>query len=174
MESSQKLEREMYVLKQQSIEVNNAKDRCVGYIFTYGVTLDSINEVLTSTDWNTVKPTDVRLPLSISHLDESTWLLQSCSRAHAERLLNGKRNGTFLIRPSRTGKSALSIVCNGIVNHCIVNETPKGLFGFAEPYNIYSSLKDLVMHYSQNSLEEHNDSMTVMLAFPVFADNDKK
>ena len=30
-------------------------------------------------------------------------------------------------------------------------------YGFAEPYNIYASLLDLVLHYAVNSLEEHND-----------------
>lgn len=170
---SQTLEREMYQLKQEGAVVTRQKDKSVRWLLTHGVALDAINRVLNGTDWNTCKPEDIQLPLNLSHLDEGTWLLQSCSRADAERLLNGKRNGTFLIRPSRTGQSALSIVCNGVVNHCIVYRTPKG-FGFAEPYNIYSSLKDLVMHYSQTSLEEHNDSLTTTLAYPVLATNDKK
>lgn len=52
------------------------------------------------------------------------------------------------------------------MNHCIIYETPRG-YGFAEPYNIYESLKSLVLHYSQNSLEEHNDVLTTTLAHPV-------
>lgn len=56
--------------------------------------------------------------------------------------------------------------CNETVNHCIIYETPRG-YGFAEPYNIYDSLKSLVLHYSQNSLEEHNDVLTTTLAHPV-------
>lgn len=58
--------------------------------------------------------------------------------------------------------------CNGLLNHCIIYETERG-YGFAEPYNIYESLKSLVLHYAQNSLEEHNDSLTTTLAFPVLA-----
>jgi phosphoinositide-3-kinase regulatory subunit len=54
------------------------------------------------------------------------------------------------------------------VNHCIINKTDQG-FGFAEPFNIYSSLKELVLHYAQNSLEEHNASLTTTLAYPVNA-----
>jgi phosphoinositide-3-kinase regulatory subunit len=61
--------------------------------------------------------------------------------------------------------------CNGTVNHCIINETDRG-YGFAEPYNIYSSLKELVLHYAQNSLEEHNDSLRTTLASPVHQDSD--
>ncbi|CAB0015089.1 unnamed protein product [Nesidiocoris tenuis] len=84
----------------------------------------------------------------------------------------GAKDGTFLVRPSRTGNYALSITCNGLVNHCIVYETERG-YGFAEPYNIYESLKALVLHYKQNSLEEHNDSLCTTLAHPVYAEADK-
>lgn len=170
---SQTLEREMYQLKQELGVMARQKNKTVRWLLTHGVALDAVNRLLNGADWWTRKPEDIQLPINISHLDESTWLLESCSRAEAERLLNGKRDGTFLIRPSRTGQSALSIICNGVVNHCIVYRTPKG-FGFAEPYNIYASLKDLVLHYSQTSLEEHNDSLTTTLAFPVLAENDKK
>lgn len=55
-----------------------------------------------------------------------------------------------------------------MINHCIIYETERG-YGFAEPYNIYESLMSLVLHYALNSLEEHNDSLTTTLAFPVFA-----
>lgn len=163
----------MYQLKQEVSVLARQKEKSVRWLLTHGVALDAINRVLNGGDWWSRKPEDIELPLNISHLDEGTWLLESCSRADAERLLHGKCNGTFLIRPSRTGQSALSIVCNGVINHCIVYRTPKG-FGFAEPYNIYASLKDLVLHYSQTSLEEHNDSLNTTLAYPVLAENDKK
>lgn len=42
--------------------------------------------------------------------DECTWLLKECSRNKAELLLADKKDGTFLIRPSRTGQFALSIM----------------------------------------------------------------
>ena len=42
-------------------------------------------------------------------------------------------------------------------------------FGFAEPYNIYATLLDLVLHYAVNSLEEHNDRLKTTLMFPVGA-----
>lgn len=55
-----------------------------------------------------------------------------------------------------------------MVSHCIIHATERG-FGFAEPYNIHETLKHLVLHYAQNSLEEHNESLTTTLAYPLFA-----
>lgn len=54
------------------------------------------------------------------------------------------------------------------MNHCIIYATERG-YGFAEPYNIHESLCHLVLHYAQNSLEEHNESLTTTLAYPAFA-----
>lgn len=74
--------------------------------------------------------------------------------------------GTFLIRASTAGGYALSINCQGTTNHCIILQTETG-YGFSEPFNIYESLMALVKHYSQNSLEEHNDKLTTTLRWPV-------
>ncbi|KTF93140.1 hypothetical protein cypCar_00015888 [Cyprinus carpio] len=57
---------------------------------------------------------------------------------------------------------------DGEVKHCVINKTPTG-YGFAEPYNLYSSLKELVLHYQHTSLVQHNDSLNVTLAYPVYA-----
>ena len=46
-----------------------------------------------------------------SFLDENLWYLPTCTRQEAERLLEGKPHGTFLIRKStRSSGYALSIV----------------------------------------------------------------
>lgn len=169
---SQTLEREMHNLKQEIGGLTRLKEKSMRLLIANGVSKEAINRVASGLDWWTRQPEETELKLSISHMDATNWLLPSCSRANAERLLQGKRDGTFLIRPSRTGQSALSIVCNGAVNHCIIFRNSKG-FGFAEPYIIYSDLNALVKHYSQNSLEEHNDSLTTTLAYPVFGENDK-
>lgn len=52
--------------------------------------------------------------------------------------------------------------------HCVIYKTVTG-YGFAEPYNLYSSLKDLVLHYKNVSLVQHNDHLNVTLAHPVLA-----
>jgi len=110
---------------------------------------------------------------NLPHNDERTWLLLNCLRLDAETLLADTPDGTFLIRKSRTNQYALSISCNGVVNHCIIYETAKGL-GFAEPYNIYDSLKSLVLHYAQNSLEIHNDLLNTTLKYPIRANSEQK
>lgn len=62
----------------------------------------------------------------------------------------------------------LSFSADGEVKHCVIYSTARG-YGFAEPYNLYSSLKELVLHYQQTSLVQHNDSLNVRLAYPVHA-----
>uniref|UniRef100_UPI003AADC260 phosphatidylinositol 3-kinase regulatory subunit gamma-like isoform X2 n=1 Tax=Centroberyx gerrardi TaxID=166262 RepID=UPI003AADC260 len=57
---------------------------------------------------------------------------------------------------------------NEEVKHCMVYSTPHG-YGFAEPYDVHCSLKDLVLHYRLNSLAQHNDALDVRLAHPVHA-----
>lgn len=57
---------------------------------------------------------------------------------------------------------------DGEVKHCVINKTSTG-YGFAEPYNLYGSLKELVLHYQHTSLVQHNDSLNVTLAFPVYS-----
>nr|KAF6480775.1 hypothetical protein HJG59_010609 [Molossus molossus] len=57
---------------------------------------------------------------------------------------------------------------DGDTKHCVIYRTATGL-GFAEPYNLYGSLKELVLHYQHTSLVQHNDALTVTLAHPVRA-----
>ncbi|XP_044772804.1 phosphatidylinositol 3-kinase regulatory subunit alpha isoform X5 [Neomonachus schauinslandi] len=105
----------------------------------------------------------------LPHHDEKTWNVGSSNRNKAENLLRGKRDGTFLVRESsKQGCYACSVVVDGEVKHCVINKTATG-YGFAEPYNLYGSLKELVLHYQHTSLVQHNDSLNVTLAYPVYA-----
>uniref|UniRef100_A0A9L0T9H5 Phosphoinositide-3-kinase regulatory subunit 3 n=2 Tax=Equus TaxID=9789 RepID=A0A9L0T9H5_HORSE len=106
---------------------------------------------------------------SLPHYDEKTWFVEDINRVQAEDLLCGKPDGAFLIRESsKEGCYACSVVADGEVKHCVIYSTARG-YGFAEPYNLYSSLKELVLHYQQTSLVQHNDSLNVRLAYPVHA-----
>ncbi|NXU60299.1 P55G kinase, partial [Horornis vulcanius] len=106
---------------------------------------------------------------NLPHHDEKTWFVGDLNRIQAEDLLCGKPDGAFLIRESsKKGCYACSVVADGEVKHCVIYSTPRG-YGFAEPYNLYSTLKDLVLHYQQTSLVQHNDSLNVRLAYPVYA-----
>lgn len=73
------------------------------------------------------------------------------------RNVSAKRNNVFI-----------SNSVDGEIKHCVIYKTVTG-FGFAEPYNLYGSLKDLVLHYKHTSLVQHNDSLNVTLAHPVLA-----
>lgn len=143
---------------------------CFRWLQERGVSPTKINQVLNRTsedEENSLASGDECDIDTLIHNDEHMWLRLDCDRQMAEEMLSRQPSGTFLIRPSSTShKFALSIACNGITNHCIINETEKGL-GFAEPYNIYPSLKDLVLHYATNSLEIHNDSLNTVLAYPI-------
>ncbi|KAE8291081.1 Phosphatidylinositol 3-kinase regulatory subunit beta [Larimichthys crocea] len=104
------------------------------------------------------------------HHDECTWYVGDIKRTQAEEMLRGKCDGTFLIRESQSqkGSYACSVVVEGDTKHCVIYKTATG-YGFAEPYNLYSSLKDLVLHYKNVSLVQHNDQLNVNLAYPVLA-----
>jgi phosphoinositide-3-kinase regulatory subunit alpha/beta/delta len=100
---------------------------------------------------------------------ENYWFFEDYTRPRAENSLYEAPTGTFLIRKSAAahGTYALSIKANDTINHCIIYKTENGTFGFAEPYNIYKSLSELVLHYSTNSLEEHNESLQTTLKIPL-------
>uniref|UniRef100_A0AAY4D5U8 SH2 domain-containing protein n=1 Tax=Denticeps clupeoides TaxID=299321 RepID=A0AAY4D5U8_9TELE len=103
-------------------------------------------------------------------MEEASWFVGDLSRVEAEELLAGKPDGAFLIRhSSKKGCYACSVVLQNQVKHCIIYCTPRG-YGFAEPYNLYRSLKDLVAHYHQTSLVQHNQALDVRLAYPVHMD----
>lgn len=44
------------------------------------------------------------------HSDDKAWLYLECSRSDADRILMGRPDGTFLVRRSRIGQYALSIM----------------------------------------------------------------
>ncbi|XP_006886046.1 PREDICTED: gamma-interferon-inducible-lysosomal thiol reductase-like [Elephantulus edwardii] len=102
----------------------------------------------------------------LPHHEERTWYVGKINRTQAEEMLSGKRDGTFLIRESsQRGCYACSVVVDGDTKHCVIYRTATG-FGFAEPYNLYGSLKELVLHYQHASLVQHNDALAVTLAHP--------
>lgn len=80
-------------------------------------------------------------------------------------------NIAYKLRTQWTASTNLtSVFCSveGDTKHCVIYKTATG-YGFAEPYNLYSSLKDLVLHYKNVSLVQHNDQLNVNLAYPVLA-----
>ncbi|EHB17735.1 Phosphatidylinositol 3-kinase regulatory subunit gamma [Heterocephalus glaber] len=104
---------------------------------------------------------------NLPHYDEKTWFVEDINRVQAEDLFYGKPDGALLISESKVCY-ACSVVADGEVGHCVIYSTAQG-YDFAETYNLQSSLKDLVLHYQQTSLVQHNDFLNVRLAYPVHA-----
>lgn len=160
----QSIERDINSSKPEVHRFSRQKQRYHDRLKQYGFHEDEIKQLIEYgyDAWHEKYKTNLELP----HYDDSSWLLQECTREHAESLLANTPTGTFLIRPRSAGHYALSIMCKNTVNHCIIHQTERG-FGFAEPYNIYVSLKNLVLHYANNSLEEHNDTLVTTLKYPI-------
>ncbi|XP_071771197.1 phosphoinositide-3-kinase, regulatory subunit 3b (gamma) isoform X3 [Centroberyx gerrardi] len=163
-------DKKMNSLKPDLIQLRKIRDQYLVWLNHKGVRQKRINDWLGIKNENTdegyfVSEEDENLP----HYDEKSWFVGDLNRTQSEELLLGKPDGAFLIRESsKKGCYACSVVVEGEVKHCVIYSTPRG-YGFAEPYNLYSSLKDLVLHYHQTSLVQHNDSLNVRLAYPVYA-----
>ncbi|XP_055058179.1 phosphatidylinositol 3-kinase regulatory subunit beta [Misgurnus anguillicaudatus] len=169
---NREIDKMMNSLKPDLIQLRKITDQYIGWLTQKGTRQKKINEWLGSgnqgkDDSNSLVVDDDD---DQTHLDECSWYIRDIMRTHAEDLLKGKRDGTFLIRDSQTqkGSFACSVVVDGEIRHCVIHKTVTG-FGFAEPYNLYGSLKDLVLHYKHTSLVQHNDSLNVTLAYPVLA-----
>ncbi|XP_028317889.1 phosphatidylinositol 3-kinase regulatory subunit alpha isoform X2 [Gouania willdenowi] len=163
------IDKRMNSIKPDLIQLRKTRDQYLMWLTQKGVRQKKLNEWLGIKNENTedqysMVDDDEDLP----HHDERSWKLGKINRLQAEALLQSKRDGTFLVRDSsKAGCYACSVVVDGEVKHCVINKTPSG-FGFAEPYNLYSSLKELVLHYQHTSLVQHNDSLNVTLAYPVY------
>jgi len=78
----------------------------IRWLLDRGESNQSLDNLIEQSSSGVAGASDAPLP----HLDEKTWLI-SCNRSDAERLLQGRSDGTFLIRPSSVSHSyALSIV----------------------------------------------------------------
>uniref|UniRef100_A0A8C5ESX6 Phosphatidylinositol 3-kinase regulatory subunit alpha-like n=1 Tax=Gouania willdenowi TaxID=441366 RepID=A0A8C5ESX6_GOUWI len=167
---NREIDKKMNSIKPDLIQLRKTRDQYLMWLTQKGVRQRKLNEWLglkndTTEDEYSMVEDDEDLP----HHDERLWRLGNLNRGQAESLLRGKRDGTFLVRDSsKPGCYACSVVVEGEVKHCVINKTSSG-FGFAEPYNLYGSLKELVLHYQHTSLVQHNDSLNVTLAFPVYS-----
>ncbi|KAM4574680.1 phosphoinositide-3-kinase, regulatory subunit 3b (gamma) [Fundulus diaphanus] len=163
-------DKKMNSLKPDLIQLRKIRDQYLVWLNQKGVRQKRINDWLgingeSADEGYLISEEEENLP----HHDEKSWFVGALNRAQAEELLVGKPDGAFLIRESsKKGCYACSVVVGGQVKHCVIHSTPRGL-GFAEPYNLYGSLKELVLHYRHTSLVQHNDALDVRLAHPVHA-----
>ncbi|XP_052319439.1 phosphatidylinositol 3-kinase regulatory subunit gamma-like isoform X1 [Oncorhynchus keta] len=165
---NREIDKRMNSLKPDLMQLRKIRDQYLVWLTQKGTRQKKINEWLgiknEAEDSYWLVEEDEGSP----HHDDGTWYMGDIKRTQAEELLRDKCDGTFLIRESQTqkGSYACSVVVDGDTKHCVIYKTDKG-YGFAEPYNLYGSLKDLVLHYKHESLVQHNDQLNVTLAYPV-------
>ncbi|KAF2360313.1 Protein kinase C-like phorbol ester/diacylglycerol-binding domain [Trinorchestia longiramus] len=152
------LERELCIFKADLSSLSNTRKGLINLMVAKGISLEKFELEPGDPEHIQQQSQDV--------YDEKTWLFDVCSRDDATRMLKGKPDGTFLVRTRQPGSYALSISCGNGVQHCLIYKSEGG-YGFAEPYLIYGSLKELVVHYSRNSLLIHNDLLNTPLTYPV-------
>jgi len=148
-------------MKMECSQLMKMRDQLKNVLLSRGISADMIDKWLEQADPHQPQPIQ---PLAELH-NESLWLHENCTREEAQNILRGRPDGTFLIRMAQNGGYALSIACNKEVQHCRIYQGENG-FGFAEPFLIYATLRDLVLHYSKNSLLMHNDLLNTTLNFP--------
>ncbi|XP_043946694.1 phosphatidylinositol 3-kinase regulatory subunit beta [Protopterus annectens] len=166
---NREIDKRMNSLKPDLMQLRKLRDQYLIWLTQKGARQKKINEWLgvkneTEDQYSTMDDDD-----DPPHHKEQTWYLGNINRAQAEQMLYGKPDGTFLIRERAEKDSyACSVVVDSDVKHCVIHKMATG-YGFAEPYHLYASLKDLVLHYMHNSLVQHNDNMNVKLAYPVLS-----
>lgn len=159
-------DRKLNTLKPDLVQLRKIRDQYLLWLTQQGTRQSQIN------DWLGLRDEEED-PYTLEedvHQEERNWYVGSMRRKEAEELLRGRRDGTFLIRDSQTqrGSFACSVVVDGDVKHCVIYRTSTG-YGFAEPYNLYSSLRELVLHYRHTSLIQHNQQLNVTLAWPALS-----
>lgn len=79
-------------------------------------------------------------------------------------------NSIKLLSFTATSSTLVYFVCRdakGQDVHCIISRGPDG-YGFADPFKIHEHLMDLVLHYRETSLAEHNPSLNCRLLYPAY------
>uniref|UniRef100_A0A8C5AIT8 Phosphoinositide-3-kinase, regulatory subunit 2 (beta) n=1 Tax=Gadus morhua TaxID=8049 RepID=A0A8C5AIT8_GADMO len=167
---NREIDKKMNSLKPDLLQLRKTRDQYIIWLNQKGTRQKKINEWLGIKNDADDSYSLVQEDESSPHHDECTWYVGDIKRTQAEELLRGKCDGTFLIRESQSqkGSFACSVVVEGDPKHCVIFQTTTG-YGFAEPYNLYPSLQDLVLHYKNVSLVQHNDQLNVNLAYPVLA-----
>ncbi|XP_072261231.1 phosphatidylinositol 3-kinase regulatory subunit beta [Pyxicephalus adspersus] len=166
---NREIDKKMNSLKPDLLQLRKLRDQYLVWLLGKGARQKDISEWLDMKN----EPEDPYSMMDdeedLPHHEERTWYMGKMKREQAEEMLTGKPDGTFLIRESRQkGCYACSVVVDGDTKHCVIYKTSTG-YGFAEPYYLYSSLKELVLHYQHTSLVQHNDALNVTLSYPVLA-----
>ncbi|XP_050401628.1 phosphatidylinositol 3-kinase regulatory subunit alpha isoform X2 [Patella vulgata] len=156
---------EMNSMKPEIKRLYKQREQLKKWLIDRGKTADMLDNLLEN-KCESIAETHGESDHNVPHLNESYWLV-NCERERAEEMLRDRPDSTFLIRP-KPDCHVLSIVYRGAVGHCKIFHKDTG-YGFADPYFIFRTLKDLVVHYHKTSLAEHNNELDVSLKIPVRA-----
>ncbi|KAG8454822.1 hypothetical protein GDO86_001152 [Hymenochirus boettgeri] len=165
---NREIDKKMNSLKPDLMQLRKLRDQYLMWLLEKGARQKDISEWLDMKN-ETEDPYSMMDVTDLPHQAEHTWYMGKMKREQAEEMLASKPDGTFLIRESRQkGCYACSVVVDGDTKHCVIHKRATG-YGFAEPHYLYSSLKELVLHYQHTSLVQHNDALNVSLSYPVLA-----
>ncbi|KAL4237030.1 Phosphatidylinositol 3-kinase regulatory subunit gamma [Mactra antiquata] len=155
---------EMNSLKPEMKRVSRQRDQLKKWLLDKKVPAAELDSILEEKDTDNVSQFEVPV---LPHHNQELWLID-CDRANAEKLLAGKPDGTFLIRPKHEDGDVyvLSISCQGNIGHCKILHRRTG-YGFAEPFFRHPTLLHLVLHHQQESLKDHNPTLDVRLLYPI-------
>jgi len=163
---------EMNSLKPEMKRLSRQRDQLKKWLLDKKVPVAEIDGILEEKDGVSSDTTSAyNDPTMIPHHEQDTWLI-NCDRHEAEGLLRGAKDGTFLIRPKLEEGNVyvLSIMHQGNIGHCRILHTKTG-YGFAEPFFKHATLMQLVIHYQQESLKDHNPQLDIRLLYPVRAND---
>lgn len=95
------------------------------------------------------------------------WYWSKISRAQANDLMHGKKDGTFLVRISSTANHdyTLTVKKDG-VNKMMRILCKNGKYGFGELCR-FDSLQSLIEYHQKNSLAEYYPEMNIKLEYPL-------
>ncbi|CAL1540645.1 unnamed protein product [Lymnaea stagnalis] len=159
---------DMNSMKPEIKRLNKQREQWKKWLLDRGKTQDFLDNLLEGRRENLTESSS-ESDYNIPHYEDNYWFI-NCQRNQAEVLLSNKPDGTFLIRPKpeEGNVHVLSIVCRGSIGHCKIHHAETG-YGFVEPYLIFPTLKELVLHYYHTSLAEHNNDLDICLLHPVRA-----
>uniref|UniRef100_A0A2I3G9U2 SH2 domain-containing protein n=1 Tax=Nomascus leucogenys TaxID=61853 RepID=A0A2I3G9U2_NOMLE len=146
---NQEIDKRMNSLKPDLMQLPKIRDQYLVWLTQKGDRQKKIKEWLGIKNETEDKYALMEDEDNLPHHEESTWYVGKINCTQSEEMLSGKRS-------NQQGCYACSVVVD------VIYRTATG-FGFAEPYNLYGSLKELVLHYQHASLVQHNDALTVTL-----------
>ncbi|XP_064540941.1 phosphatidylinositol 3-kinase regulatory subunit gamma [Drosophila montana] len=100
-------------------------------------------------------------------LRSAPWYWGSITREQAKSILFGQPDGSFLVRDAQAkkGEYTLTLMKDGnekLIKICQMNDN----YGFVENFQ-FSSVVDMINHYTTNSLKMYNKTLDITLSYPM-------